>query len=448
MLPIDDLNTAEGRDRLDARFAAMRDAFAAESKWTTAAAEVVRDVRERGDAAVVEQMRRFTDPDFSARRIRVTDDELAEAEKSLAGELREAIEAAIDNVERYQRHLLPGDPKRVELAGAELGMRWTPMPSAGLLAPGGSAVLFSSVIMLAVPALAAGVPADKLAVVSPPPTRKRGENAGDISPITLAVCRMLGVGRVYRVGGPAAVAGLALGTETIEPVSFLAGPGHPVTQAAKLQVQGVVGIDGFYGASEVAVVADESANAERVAADLIAQAEHDPGKCFLVGWDANVLEAIRGAVSRQLPERHRREAIEASLNEESLAVLCRDEDEAAAVADRFACEHVTLAVRDPEAWLGRLQHGGEFFLGDATPVASGDYYAGPSHCLPTGTTARFSSGVSVYTFLKRSGVVRYREAMPENAIRRIAAMARAEGLDGHAASVERRRDPHPDPSQS
>jgi histidinol dehydrogenase len=440
MLPTYDLNTTDGRESLDARFAAMRGDFAVESKWASAAAGVLRDVRERGDEAVVEQMRRFTDPGFSADRIRVTDDELAAAEASLTGELREAIEAAIDNVERYQRHLLPCDPDRIELDGAELGLRWTPMPSAGLLAPGGSAVLFSSVLMLAVPALAAGVPAEKLAVVSPPPTRKDGQPAGDISPITLAVCRMLGVGRVYRVGGPAAVAGLAFGTETIEPVSFLAGPGHPVTQAAKLQVQGVVGIDGFYGASEVTVVADASANPERVAADLIAQAEHDPGKCFLVCWDAKVLEAIRDAISRQLPDRQRREAIEASLNEESLAVLCRDEDEAAAVADRFACEHVTLAVADPEAWLGRLQHGGEFFLGDGTPVAAGDYYAGPSHCLPTGTTARFSSGVSVYTFLKRSGVVRYRGAMPDHAIRRIAAMARAEGLDGHAASVEQRRD--------
>lgn len=441
MLPVHDLNTAEGRDALEARFVAMRSDFAGESRWATAAAEVVRDVRERGDEAVVEQMRRFTDPDYAADRIRVTPSEIASAEKSLTGELRGAIEAAIRNVERYQRHLLPGDPDRIELAGAELGLRWTPMPSAGLLAPGGSAVLFSSVIMLAVPAIAAGVPADKLAVVSPPPTRRQGEASGDISPITLAVCGMLGLDRVYRVGGPAAVAGLAFGTDTIEPVSFLAGPGHPVTQAAKLQVQGVVGIDGFYGASEVTVVADDTADVERVAADLIAQAEHDPGKCFLVCWDAKVLDAIRDAVARQLPARQRREAIEASLNEQSLAALCRDQDEAAAVADRFACEHVTLAVADPEAWLERLQHGGEFFLGDATPVAAGDYYAGPSHCLPTGTTARFSSGVSVFTFLKRSGIVRYRDVMPDDAIRRIAAMARAEGLDGHAASVEKRRDP-------
>ena len=159
MLPIYDLNTTDGREGLDARFAAMRGDFAVESKWASAAAGVLRDVRERGDEAVVEQMQRFTDPAFAADRIRVTDDELAAAEASLTGELREAIEAAIDNVERYQRHLLPRDPGRIELDGAELGLRWTPMPSAGLLAPGGSAVLFSSVIMLAVPALAAGVPA-------------------------------------------------------------------------------------------------------------------------------------------------------------------------------------------------------------------------------------------------------------------------------------------------
>ena len=438
MLPILDLATAAGTQAFEGRLARLKDGLSLEGEWSATAARVIKDVRERGDAAVVEQMRRFTDPGFAADRIRVTDAELAAAEGSLTGELSEAIDAAIEHVERYQRHVLPGDAETIELGGAELGLRWTPVPSAGLLVPGGSAVLFSSLIMLAAPAIVAGVDRERLAVVTPPPTRRSGDEPTDVSPITLAVARRLGVGGVCRVGGPAAVAALAYGSESIDPVSFIAGPGHPVVQAAKLQVQGAVGIDGFYGASEVAVLADETADPAKVASDLIAQAEHDPGKCFLVCWRPEVFDAINAEMRKQYEHRTRREAIRASLLDDSAGVLCKDEAQAAEVVDRLACEHVTLAVADPDAWLGRLQHGGEFFLGHETPVAAGDYYAGPSHCLPTGTTARYASGVSAYTFLKRSGTVRYRNGMPSRAIAHIAAMARAEGLDGHAASAERR----------
>ena len=445
MLPTFDLATQAGRAAFDRRLDHLRQGLSGHGEWAAIAHDVVRDVRQRGDAAVVEVMRKFTDPGFAASRIRVTRDEIARADASLSGDLRAAIESAIDNVRAYQRHVMPTPPEPITLAGAELGMRWSAMPSAGLLVPGGSAVLFSSVIMLAVPALVAGVPAERLAVVSPPPTLRndasatRGDASPDISPITLAVCHMLGIGKVYRIGGPAAVAALACGTASVDPVAFIAGPGHPVTQAAKLQVAGEVGIDGVYGASEVTVLADAVADPARVAADLLAQAEHDPGKCFLVCWEASVLERVNAAVAEQLAGQPRRAAIEASLMDDSAAVLCADEDEAAAVADRIACEHVTLAVADPRRWLDKLRHGGEFFLGDATPVAAGDYYAGPSHCLPTGTTARFSSGVSVYTFLKRSGTVQYPATMPPEAIHHIAAMATAEGLPAHAASVEQRR---------
>ena len=434
-----DLTTDDGRRGFDAVVAELRASAGVGSGWHEAAAEVVAAVRERGDEAVVEQMRRWTDPDFSTNRIRVTAAEIDAADEALDGELRGALERAIGHVREYQKHLLPRDVEPINIDGAELGLRWTPIDSAGLLVPGGSAVLFSTLIMLAVPASVAGVDIDRIAVVSPPPTRREGEAGGDISTIMLAVCRMLGLTRVYRIGGPAGVAALAFGTDSVEPVDFIAGPGHPVVQAAKAQVRGVVGTDGFYGQSEVTVIADETADPVRVAADLLAQAEHDPGRCFLISWQADVLANILQEMKRQLPQRRRRPAIERALREWSCGVLAPDEDAAAEAADRLAAEHVSLAVREPRAWMNRLRHGGEFFLSDAAPVAAGDYYAGPSHTLPTGTTARYSGGVSVYTFLKRSGTVRYPAGLSTQAIEDIALMAEAEGLDGHAHSVRVRR---------
>ncbi|MEM9111857.1 MAG: histidinol dehydrogenase, partial [Planctomycetota bacterium] len=229
----------------------------------------------------------------------------------------------------------------------------------------------------------------------------------------------------------------AYGTDTIDPVNFIAGPGHPVVQAAKLRVNGVVGVDAYYGASEIVTVADNTCDADTVASDLIAQAEHDPGKCFLIAWDRVVIDKITAAIDQQLAKRERRDAIEASFKDASCAVLVKDEAEAAEWTDVFAAEHVNLAVADPQAFLQTIQHGGEVFLGNC-PVAAGDYYAGPSHTLPTDTTGRFTSGVSCYTFMKRTGTVAYPNGMPQRVIDHIATMAEAEGLDGHAASVRQR----------
>lgn len=438
MLPVFDVTTADGAAGLEATLARLRASGALDSRWRRVASKLIEAVRQRGDDAIVAHMREFTDPDFAASRIRVTDDELAAAERALDPTLRGAIERAIDHVRQYQAHIKPRDPDPVTIDGAELGLRWTPITPVGLLVPGGSAVLFSTLVMLAVPAMVAGVSPEAISVVSPPPYRKQGERAGDISPITLAVAKMLGVGRVYRVGGPAAVAALALGTESIEPVNFIAGPGHPVVQAAKLQLRGTVGTDDYYGASEIVTVVDEAADPRRVAADLLAQAEHDPGKCFLIAWSNKAIEAVQREIEAMAAGRARREAIDKALREESAAVLVENESAAAHLADRFAAEHVNLAVADPDGFLKKVTHGGEFFLGDATPVAAGDYYAGPSHTLPTGTTARFSSGVSVYTFLKRSGTVAYRCGMSKQTIEDIARLAEAEGLGAHAASVRAR----------
>lgn len=436
MLPIFDLSTRDGQRGFDDRLARLRATASVSSDAARATAEIVADVRAHGDEAVVRYMRQFTDPKFDADRIRVTADELVAADAALSDELREALTASIDHVRRYQRHIRPHNHTPINIAGAELGLRYTPIESVGLCVPGGTAVLFSTLIMLAVPAQVAGVPSERISVIHPPPTRKGDEAVNDISPIVLATCRMLGIERVYRIGGAQGVAALAHGTQSVEPVHMIAGPGNVYVQLAKAQVNGVCGTDnGFYGPSEIVCIADDTADPARVAADLVAQAEHDPGKCFLITWSAQVMDAIQREVREQLAHRQRWEAIENALRDESAAVLVADEAQAVEIANAIACEHATLAVADPDALLGKLRHAGEVFLGDATPVAAGDYYAGPSHCLPTGTTARFASGVSVHTFLKRTGVVAYRNGMPAEAIEHAARLAEAEGLDGHAASM-------------
>lgn len=440
MLPLFDLNTATGRDGLKTRLDRLRDTASLAGEQAQVVAEIVTAIRRNGDAELVRQMRRWTDPDFSSERIRVGEDELEAAEKNLSGPLRDAITRSIEHVRAYQLHILPQSPKPVVIDGADLGLRFAPVDSAGLTVPGGTAVLFSTVIMLAVPARVAGVPADQLSVVNPPPTRRADQPPGDISPVVLATCSMVGIRKVYRIGGAAAVAALAFGTDTVEPVDLIAGPGNLYVQLAKQIVTGYCGSDGgFYGPSEIAIVADDSANPAWIAADLIAQAEHDPGKCFLVSWSRRVIERVFEQIGRQLPDRQRRGAIEAALRDESCAVLAGDETGAIEVANRIACEHVSLAVADPEALLGRVRHGGEIFLGHQTPVACGDYFAGPSHCLPTATTARFTSGVSVYTFLRRTGTVCYRDGLSPHSIEAVTRLAAAEGLDGHAQSVQARR---------
>ncbi|HEX5655730.1 MAG TPA: histidinol dehydrogenase, partial [Polyangiales bacterium] len=221
-------------------------------------------------------------------------------------------------------------------------------------------------------------------------------------------------------------------------IDMIVGPGNTYVQLAKAQLAGIVGSDGFYGPSEILTIADSSANPARVASDLLAQAEHDPGMCFLVAWEQAVIDAVGREIEAQLAVRKRAAALRKALANDSCAVLVRDVAEAAAVANRIACEHVSLAVKDPDALLPLVRHGGEILLGDATPMAAGDYWAGPSHCLPTGTTARFTSGLSPYTFLKRVGTIRYRNGFPKAAAEAIALLAEAEGLDAHAESARLR----------
>ena len=440
MLPIYDISTLQGKADYQERLRRLRATASAFSEQAQTVSSILQDVEQHGDDAIVKYMRKWTDPDFTADRIQVTAEELADAEKQLTGELRVAIERSIENVRAYQQHAMPTDLAPVTIDGAELGMRFTPMASAGMCVPGGAAVLFSTLIMLAVPAMVAGIDAANISVINPPPTRMGDEPAGDISPIVLGTCKLLGIQNVYRIGGAQAVGALAYGTQTVKPIDIIAGPGNVFVQLAKAQVAGVCGTDGgFYGPSEIVTVADESANPAYIASDLIAQAEHNPGKCFLIAWSKDVIEKIDQEIALQMSQRTRSEFIQKALDTESCAVLVDNMQQAVDVANTIAAEHVNLAVADPKALFEQITNGGEFFLGDQTPVAAGDYYAGPSHCLPTGTTARFTSGISVYTFLKRSGTVCYPNGMSKQTIDNIARLAQAEGLDAHANSAAIRK---------
>lgn len=429
-------NKTADRDTLTTLIDRLRAETASSGHVAETVAEILEDVKTNQDDALVKYMRKWTNPEFTHDMIRVKPDELAAAEASLPADLREAFEHAIANVRAYQQHVMPADPPTVEIDGAQLGMRFTPMHRAGLHVPGGRAAYPSSVIMLAVPAQVAGV--KELPIVSPPPTTTPDQPAGDISPLVLGVCNMLNITEVYRIGGAQAIAALAYGTPSVKPVDFIAGPGNSFTQQAKKQMFGLIGIDGFCGPSEIVVLADESANPAWIAADLIAQAEHDPGCCFLVSTSKDVINNINAELEKQLPQRSRIEPIRKSLDNWCAAIHVDSDQTARTLVDELAAEHVTLAVEDPYDTLTQLNHGGAWFLGSGTPVASGDYYAGPSHCLPTGTTARYCSGVSVYTFLKRSSVEHYPTRPHDTAIKHITAFANAEGLDAHAASVQAR----------
>lgn len=388
--------------------------------------QILADVAQRGDAAIVDSARKFDDPQFTADQLRVSPDEMRQAHARVDERLLAAIRQSIGQVREYQSHVMPKAPEMLEREGTELGIRFIALDSAGCYFPGGKASYPSSLIMLAVPAQVAGV---KRVVVCTPPS-KFGK-----SDLVLAACHELGLTDVYRAGGAAAIAAMAFGTETIPAVDKIVGPGNAFVQLAKRAVSGGVGIDGYLGPSEIVTIADESGDASFIAADLIAQAEHDPGSGFVVTDSEKLARGIQSEVRRQVGERGRRGAIEQALGTRSAILLCSSMDEAIEWANRFAAEHVNIQARDEDAVLRKLRHAGAVFVGPYAAVAAGDYVAGPSHCLPTNTTARFSSGISVYEFMRRSSVERYtREGLAADA-EAITQMATAEGLDAHAASV-------------
>jgi histidinol dehydrogenase len=413
-----------GRLRLDPVDVALQRGERA--KMAAAVQAILADVAERGDAAVVDSCRRFDDPSFSADQLRVTRAEMATAVERVPAEQLAAVRRSIAQVREYQAHVMPREQQALQRPGVELGIRFTPLESAGLYFPGGKASYPSSLIMLAVPAQVAGV---KRIVVATPPSRFGR------SDLVLATAHELGLEHVYRAGGAAAIGAMAFGTETIPAVDKIVGPGNAYVQLAKRALSGCVGIDGYLGPSEVLILADETGRPDYIAADMIAQAEHDPGSCFLLTDSPALAEGVARELEQQAAQRARREPIERAMRESSAIVLGASMDELIALGNQFAAEHVNIQTRDDAATLSKIRHAGAVFIGPYSPIAAGDYIAGPSHCLPTNTTARFTSGVSVYSFLKTMSVERYTAAGLSADAPHIIAMAKAEELEAHAASV-------------
>ena len=417
-----------GHLRLDPRDIAL--ARGDRAKSVAVVNDILADVANRGDAALVDSSKKFDDPNFTADQIRVTEPEMREAAARIPAEQSAALRRSIAQVKEYQVRILPHPPAPVSRQGVELGLRFTPLDSAGLYFPGGKASYPSSLIMLAVPAQVAGV--GKIVVCTPPSKYGRSD-------LVLAACHELGLTHVYRAGGAAAIAALAFGTQTIPAVDKIVGPGNTYVQLAKRALAGCVGLDGFLGPSEIVVLADDAANPKFIASDLIAQAEHDPGSCFLLTTSETLAKAVSEELAKQTAQLDRSPAIEKSLANDSAIIVDSSMESLIALANRFAAEHVNIQTKDDKSVLNKLTHAGAVFVGPYSPVAAGDYIAGPSHCLPTNTTARFSSGISVYEFLKRTGVARYtREGLAADAPG-IISLAQAEHLAGHAASVRARQ---------
>ncbi len=390
---------------------------------------VINDVAGRGDVALVDAARRFDDAAFQESDLVVEADELAKAAAQTPADLLAALRRSIAQVREYQTHIMPREVGVLARDGVELGLKFTPIENVGLYVPGGKASYPSSLIMLAVPAQVAGV--KRLVVCTPPRNQNSKKEGGDL---LLAAAHELGIKRVFRVGGAAAIAAMAIGTKTITRVDKIAGPGNLYAQAAKRMVFGAVGIDGFFGPSEIVILADDTADAASVAADLLAQAEHDPGLCFLLTTSHALADAVKQEIDEQLKHLSREAAIVRALESGSAIITHPSMDALIELANDFAAEHVSVQVRDEKDVLSKLKNAGAIFIGAFSPVAAGDYLAGPSHCLPTNTTARFAGGISVYEFLKRTGTVRYTKSGLSKDAGSIELIASAEGLDAHAKS--------------
>ena len=397
---------------------------------TRAVAAIIADVAERGDAALVEHTLRFDGLDLTEVPIGLTSADIDAAMDEVPQEAIDALTFARDRIAAFHERQRPTDERFTDAIGATLGWRWTPLASVGLYVPGGRAAYPSSLLMNAVPAKVAGV--ERIAMVVPAP-------GGVLAPIVLAAARIAGVDEVWRVGGAQAIAALAYGTETIRPVDKIVGPGNAYVASAKRQVFGTVGIDMVAGPSEVVVIADGSADAHDVAADLLAQAEHDEAaQAILITTDAALAEAVPDALSAQLAELPRREVAGASWAEHGAVILARDLAEAAALSNRLAPEHLQLALADPHAALALIENAGAIFLGHHVPEAIGDYVAGPNHVLPTSRAARYASGLSVLDFVKRTTLIELDAAAFRTLAPPAMTLAAAEGLDAHRLSIARR----------
>lgn len=393
-------------------------------------AGIISDVRARGDAALVELTEKFDRVSLTTNTLRITGDEIRSAVASVPEEQITALKLAADRIRAYHSRQRPDDAEWSDDAGAMLGWRWTPVAAAGLYVPGGLASYPSSVLMNAVPAKVAGVP--RLAMVVPTPD-------GVLNPLVLAAAELAGVDEIYRIGGAQAIAALAYGTETIKPVDKITGPGNAFVAAAKRRVFGKVGIDMIAGPSEILVIADADNDPDWIALDLLSQAEHDESaQAILITTDVDFGRRVATAVDKRLETLERRKIAGASWRDYGAIIAVPDLETAAALSDRIAPEHLELCVADPDTLSARIRHAGAIFLGQWTPEAIGDYVGGPNHVLPTARSARFSSGLSVLDFMKRTTLSR----MTPAALRAIGPaaeiLAQTESLEAHGLSVTAR----------
>jgi histidinol dehydrogenase len=421
--------------RLDARDASFPRAFAAllsakrevSEDVDQAVRAIIEDVVVRGDEALIDFTYRFDGLALQPETLRVSDAEIAAAEAQCSKEALEALALAKERIEAYHREQRPKDFKTTDPVGVTLGWRWTAIESVGLYVPGGLASYPSSVLMNAVPAKVAGVP--RIAMVVPTPR-------GETNPLVLAAARLAGVDEVFRIGGAQAVAALAYGTESVRPVAKIVGPGNAYVAAAKRRVFGQVGIDMIAGPSEVLILADADGNPDWIAADLLAQAEHDTAAQSILITDSPALaDAVEKAVERQLQTLPKAKIAGASWRDFGAIILIDRLENAIPLVDRLAPEHLEIETENAEELAAKVRNAGSIFLGSHTPEAIGDYVGGPNHVLPTARSARFSSGLGVLDFMKRTSILK----CDANALRALGpaaiALGRSEGLEGHARSV-------------
>ena len=390
---------------------------------------ILTAVRERGDAALCEFTERFDG--FRPDPVAVPQQQLEQAWKDLPDNLRDALELAHRRISEFHQRQRPQDIRMEGAHGEQLGRRWRPVQRAGLYVPGGRAAYPSTVLMNAVPARVAGV--EQVVICSP-----AGAD-GQVNPVVLAAAYLAGVHTVMRLGGAQAIAAMAFGTESVPRVDVISGPGNIYVTLAKQAVYGQVGIDSLAGPSEVLVIADHTAKPEQVAADLLAQAEHDPlASSVLITTSHQLADVIGATISEQLETHPRRDICEASLRDWGLVVVCDDLETCAQLSDSFAPEHLELLVERPEALADRIKHAGAIFLGPWSPEAVGDYLAGPNHTLPTCAAARFSGALSVETFMRHSSMIQFNRAALEATASAVCELAESEGLHSHAESVRKR----------
>ncbi|CAI3935115.1 histidinol dehydrogenase [Commensalibacter papalotli (ex Botero et al. 2024)] len=392
--------------------------------------EILENIRKNGDTALCDYTKRFDRLDITPQKLRITDEEIQAACKQIPVELMDALDIAAKRIKSFHEKQLPSNLHYEDESGFELGYRWLPMDSAGLYVPGGTAAYPSSVLMNAIPAKVAGV--KRLAMCVPTPD-------GQLNPLVLAAAHKAGITEIYRIGGAQAVAALAYGTQTIAPVDYIVGPGNAYVAEAKRQVYGLVGIDSVAGPSEVVVVADKNNNPTHIALDLLAQSEHDKmAQSIFITNNQDFADQVIQAVNEQLAILARKEIAQSSWDQHGAVIIVQSWDEAATIVNQIAPEHLELMVEETNTLFEDVRHAGAIFIGKWCPEAIGDYVGGPNHVLPTSGAARFSSGLSIFDFMKRTTFLKSNEKGIQNVGPAAVAIANTEGLTAHALSISQR----------